>query len=138
MIYLSGYPGCFCAGFSCGKWGLLSSCGARASHFCDFSCCRAQASAVMTRGLSSRFPGSRAQAQLWCMGLVALPYVAPSQIRDGTHLFCFGGQILYTEPPGKPCAFFISSFLSFYFCFLIYIIFQESVHIYYLYMDKLM
>ena len=68
----------------------------------------------MTRGLSSRFPGSRAQAQLWCMGLVALPYVAPSQIRDGTHLFCFGGQLLYTEPPGKPYASFIKFLFLFF------------------------
>ena len=28
---------------SCGKWGLLSSCGARASHCGDFSCCRVRA-----------------------------------------------------------------------------------------------
>ena len=28
---------------SCGKWGLLSSCGVRASHCSGFSCCRARA-----------------------------------------------------------------------------------------------
>ena len=28
---------------SCGEWGPLSSCGARASHWDGFSCCRAQA-----------------------------------------------------------------------------------------------
>ena len=43
---------------SCSEQGLLSSCGAWASHCGGFSCCRAQAlgprtSAVVARGLSS-------------------------------------------------------------------------------------
>ena len=43
---------------SCGKQGLLSSCGARASHCSGFSCCRAWAqgvwaSVVAAPGLSS-------------------------------------------------------------------------------------
>ena len=45
------------ASFSCSKWGLLSSCGRRASRCTGFSCCRAQvlgiqASAVVAHGLS--------------------------------------------------------------------------------------
>ena len=40
----------------CGEWGLLSSCGVRASHCCGFPCCGVQAvgvqaSAVMAPGL---------------------------------------------------------------------------------------
>ena len=42
---------------SCGKWELLSSCGARASHRRGFSCCGARAlgaraSVVVANGLS--------------------------------------------------------------------------------------
>ena len=42
----------------CGEWGLLSSCGTQASHFSDFSCCRAWslgtwASVAVARGLRS-------------------------------------------------------------------------------------
>ena len=42
----------------CGEWGLLSSCGAQASHCGGFSCCTAQAvgtwaSVVAAQGLSS-------------------------------------------------------------------------------------
>ena len=60
-------PGLFS---SCCEWGLLSSCGARASQGCGFSCCRARlqgmwASAVAAHGLSSR--GSWAQ-ELWLVG----------------------------------------------------------------------
>ena len=51
---------CCCSGFfsSCGEWGLLSSCGARASHCAGFSHCRAQApgtwtSAAVAHGLNS-------------------------------------------------------------------------------------
>ena len=47
--------------FSCGEWGLLSSCGGQASHRTGFSCCRAQAlgiqaSVVVARGRSG--PGA--------------------------------------------------------------------------------
>ena len=51
---------CCYSGFfsSCGEWGLLSGCGARASHCAGFSCCRAQAlgtwtSVVVAHGLKS-------------------------------------------------------------------------------------
>ena len=51
-----------CTDFSCGKWGLLSSCGAWASRRGDFSCCRARA--LRRSGFSSCGPlGPRAQAQ---------------------------------------------------------------------------
>ena len=40
--------------------------------------------------------GSRAQTKyLWIMGLVALPYVGSSQIRDQTYISCIGRQIVY-------------------------------------------
>ena len=51
--------GCCARAFSrCSKQGLLSHCGARASHCSSFSCCRAQAlgagaSVVATCGLSN-------------------------------------------------------------------------------------
>ena len=52
----------------CGKWGLLSSCGARAPPCGGFSCCRAWA----LDGLP----------QLWCMGLAVLQHVRSSQARN--------------------------------------------------------
>ena len=58
-----GLCSCAWAFSSCGKQRLLSSCCVEASHFCGFSCCRAQAlgtwgSVVTVCGLSSC--GSRA------------------------------------------------------------------------------
>ena len=42
--------------------------------------------------------GSRAQAQqLWCPSLVAVWHVRSSWTRDGTHVSCIGGQILYQQ-----------------------------------------
>ena len=73
---------------SWGKLGLLSSCGAQASHCNGFSCCRAWA--LRHIGFSGRgtwaqqlwFPGSRAQAQqLWHKGFVAASHVGSSWIR---------------------------------------------------------
>ena len=52
----------------CGKWGLLSSCGARAPPCGGFFCCRAWA----LDGLP----------QLWCMGLAVLQHVRSSQARN--------------------------------------------------------
>ena len=66
---------------SCGKWELLSSCGARASHRRGFSCCGAwalgvRASVVVANGLSCTW------------------YVGSSQTRDRTRVPCIGGRIL--------------------------------------------
>ena len=68
-----------CSAFfcSCSEWGLLSSCGERASHCSGFSCWRAQSSG--SSGCRSRstwtqqlqLPGSVAQAQQ-LLGLVGL------------------------------------------------------------------
>ena len=58
IFYCSG-PSLLCGLFSsCGGWGLLSSCGVRASHCRGFSCCRARApghvvSVEAVRGLQS-------------------------------------------------------------------------------------
>ena len=92
-----------CSGFSLlVASGLLSSCGAWASHCGGFSCCRTWASGQV--GFSNwdtwarylGLPGSRAQArQLWCMGLVAPQHVGFSRIRDWTHVFCISRWILY-------------------------------------------
>ena len=35
------------------------------------------------------------EAQLWCMGLIALWCVTYSQISDRSHVSCIGRQILY-------------------------------------------
>ena len=61
VLFWGGMLGlCFCmwAFSSCGGWGLLSSCGAQASHCGGFSCCKAWAlgtgsSVVVARGLWS-------------------------------------------------------------------------------------
>ena len=94
---------------SCGEQGLLSTCGAWASHCSGFSGCRAQAlgysgSVIVVIRLSScgaqgqqlQLLGSRAQAQqLLCLGLVALQHGGSSQTRDQTCVSCIGRQILY-------------------------------------------
>ena len=79
-FFIFGYTGSslLCGLFSSyGKRGLLSSCGARASHYGGFSCCGAQAQ------------------ELWHTCLVVLQYVGSSQTRDQTHISCIGRQILY-------------------------------------------
>ena len=60
----------------CGKWGPLSSCGARAPPCGGFSCCRAWA----LDGLP----------QLRCMGLAVLQHVRSSQARNWTRVPCTG------------------------------------------------
>ena len=52
-----------------------------------FSSCRMQAQQL-------QLAGSRAQAQLWRMALVALQHVESSWTRDQTHVPCTGRQIL--------------------------------------------
>ena len=44
---------CSWASFNCGEWGLLSSCGVRASHWGDFSCCGARALGVQASVLAA-------------------------------------------------------------------------------------
>ena len=67
---------------SCSKQGLLSSCGARASHCGGFSCCGAQAL------------GHVGSVVVGCTGLVALWHVKFSQTRGRTHVPCIGRRIL--------------------------------------------
>ena len=45
--------------------------------------------------LAQHRPEETQAHSLWHMGLVALQHVGSSQIRDGTHVSCFGSQILY-------------------------------------------
>ena len=71
---------CMWAFSSCGKWGLLFSCGALTSHYSGFSCWRAQVEAAQ---------------QLWLMGLVALWLVGSSQTRDWTCVPCIARWILF-------------------------------------------
>ena len=70
---------CCCAAF-------CSSCSVQASHCGDISCARALGPA----GFSS----SSMRA-----GLVVLPHVGSSRIRDGTHV---ASGLFTAEPPGKP------------------------------------
>ena len=86
---------------SCGKWGLLSSGSAWASHRGGFFChgaraLGAQASVVVARGCSSC--GSRPQEHRlssWCMGLAAPQHMGSSWIRDRTWVLCIGRRALY-------------------------------------------
>ena len=76
---------------SCGKQGLLSSCGVWASHCSGFSCCAAWA-----HGLQQlQPPGSRATQKWWHTGLAALWHVGSSRTRDQTHVSCTGRQNLH-------------------------------------------
>ena len=69
-----------CWAFSCcGEWGLLSSCSARASHCCGFSCCRAQAlGCVLSCSVACGIlvPSS---VQFSCVQLFATPWTAACQ-----------------------------------------------------------
>ena len=70
-LFLAELGLCFClqAFSSCGDQGLLSSCGAWASHCSGFCCCRAQALGAWVQ-------------QQWGTGLVVLQHVEYSQTRD--------------------------------------------------------
>ena len=95
----------------CGEQGLVSSCGAQASHCSDFSWCRAWLQGAQAQWLW--LLGSSAQAQCsWCTGLVAPQHVGSSWIRDWPHAPAVAGGFFTTEPPGKPLsfAFWLASF----------------------------
>ena len=81
---------------SCGKWGLLSSCFVRPSHYGGFSCCGA-----WVLGYSG-FSGCGARAQL-THGMWDLP-------RPGIKLvsLAFQGVFLTTGPIGKPFLLFLN------------------------------
>ena len=74
---------------SCSEQGLLSSCGARASHCAGSSGCRAQALEYE----SFHSCGTWAQ-QLWRAGTVALRHIGSSWTRDRTHVPCIDRWIL--------------------------------------------
>ena len=105
-LFIFGCGGCLllCGPFSSlSKQGLLSRCDTWTSHFgaslvVEHRLSDAQASALVTRGLSSR--GCRAlepQAQsLWCVGSVAPRDVGSSCTRDQNHVSCTGSWILYS------------------------------------------
>ena len=85
---------CYCAwAFSSRvEWGLLSSCGTRASHCDGFSCCEAWA--LGTQAQQMQLTGSRAPTQsLWCLGLITRQRVASSWIRDQICVPCIGRWI---------------------------------------------
>ena len=80
-----GYSSLRCMGFSLQWLLLLRSMGSR--HV-GFSSCGTWAQQLW-------HTGSRAEAQqLWCMGLVAPPYVGSSRTRDQTCVPCIGRWIL--------------------------------------------
>ena len=74
---------------SCAKWGLLSSCGAQASHRSGFSSCRAQ---------------SRCPAFNSCGTCVQLPRSMWDPPRPGITSMspALGGGFLSTKPPREP------------------------------------
>ena len=71
----------------CSEWGLLSSCGAWASHGGGFFCCGAQVLGCM--GFSSCSTGAQ---YLQLVGLVVPWHVESSWTRDQTHVPCIGRQ----------------------------------------------
>ena len=74
---------------SCSKQGLLSSCGARASHCGGFSCCGAQAL------------GHVGSVVVGCTGLVALWHVKFPRPGVEPMSPALAGGFLTTGPPGK-------------------------------------
>ena len=79
-----GYSSLRCTGFSLRWLLLLWSTGSRHA---GFSSCSTQAQQLW-------LAGSRAQAQLWCTGLVAPRHVESSQTRAQTRVPCIGRRIL--------------------------------------------
>ena len=106
---------------SCGKRGLLFSCGVWASHCGGFS-------GFLEPGLwgtqpqQVQLPGSRAQAQSWRMGLVALQNVGSSRAGTEPVSLALAGGCFTTEPPGRPYGWdflIVKSRLFVLFCFFI-------------------
>ena len=97
---------------SCGQWGLLSSCCARASHCGGFSC---WAQALGHSGFSSC--GSQAlehglsSCGTWASWLRGLCHL----LRPGIEPIspALAGWFFTLEPPGKTCNFFFFFFLIF-------------------------
>ena len=98
---------------------FFSNCSAWASCCSGLSCCGAQAlgecaSVAVAGGLSSW--GSHAiehgLSSCGTRGLVAPQHVVSSQIRDQTHVSCFGRELSTTEPLGKPYSFIYVSMES--------------------------
>ena len=87
---------------SCSNWGLLSSCGAQASHCGDFSCCRAQAlghvgfSRCSSQASKHRLNSRGTQAQL-PHGMWDLPIPGMEPM-----FAALAGGFFTTEPQGKP------------------------------------
>ena len=79
-----GYSSLGCVGLSL-RWLLLLR--STDSRHTGFSSCGAQAQWLW-------LVGSRAQAQLWCMGLAAPRHVGSSWTRAQTHVPCIGRQII--------------------------------------------
>ena len=88
---------CTWAFCSCREPGLLSGCGAQASHCGGFSC-EAQALGA----LASAVAACRAQ-WLWHVGPVALQRVESSQTRDRTRVPCIGRRsVIHCTTKGSP------------------------------------
>ena len=95
LLTVLGLSCCVQAFFSCGKLGLLSSCGGQASQCGGFSC---GAWALGHVGFSSCHTWTQ---QLWLMGLVALWHMEFPQTRDGTWDPCIVRQILNHQTTRK-------------------------------------
>ena len=91
---------CTQAFYSCGKWGILSSCGTWASHCSGFSCCRAWAQGA--QGLwvvAAHRPQSTGSVN--CD--LAVPWhVVSSWTRTEPVSPELAGRLFTTELPGKP------------------------------------
>ena len=78
---------------SCSEWGLLCSCGARASHCPDFSRCRVQAPEQWASEVVA--PGLQSTDSAWRTGLTAPQHVGSSEAKERTHVSFIGRQSLY-------------------------------------------
>ena len=85
---------------SCGKEGLLSSCGDWFSHCSGFSCCRAQSVGCAGSVVAAPRPSSTGSVAV-AHGLAAAWHVGSSWSRDQTHVSCIGRQIPNHWTTGK-------------------------------------
>jgi len=104
-LFIFGYAGSslVCRLFSSCEWGLLSSCGMRASRCSGFSC-----HGVWALGFSSSVVGVRGLdcSGAWACGIFLDPGIEPVYS-------ALAGRFFTTEPPGKPRMKF---YLKVFFC----------------------
>ena len=94
---------------SSGEWGLLSTCGAWASHCSGFSCCEAQ---VLGHSGFSRCSSQALEHRPCSSGARACSSVSGIFTGQGLNLCLLAGEFLTTEPTVKSPEHYFCSYVS--------------------------